>query len=123
MQILNIDDDIDDRDMFCMAIEMIDRRIDCVQVESGELAIKLLANGKYVPEFIFMDINMPRMNGYECVQELINLPTLKSTQIVILSSTFSPRDQIDFGALGLKYLSKTSSLSSLADSIKQLIQR
>ena len=122
MQIINVDDDGDDRDMLCMALDRIDHEIECIQVNSGEEVIELLLNSEIAPDFIFMDINMPRMNGYECVREIHQYPNLKNTTIVMFSSTFNPRDQVDFGVLGLKYLLKTSSLTSLADSIEKLIQ-
>lgn len=122
MQIINVDDDSDDRDMLCMALDKIDHEIECVQVRSSEEAIDLLRNSEIAPDFIFMDINMPRMNGYECVREIHQYPNLKHTTIVMFSSTFNPRDQVDFGVLGLKYLMKTSSLTSLAASIEKLIQ-
>lgn len=122
MQIVNVDDDNDDRDMLCMALARIDREIQCIQVESGEEAIALLLNPEIAPDFIFMDINMPRMNGYECVREIHQYPNLRNTSIIMFSSTFNPRDQVDFGVLGLKYLVKTSSLASLVHSIEKLIQ-
>jgi CheY-like chemotaxis protein len=122
MQIVNVDDDQDDRDMFCMAIKRIDPDIQCMEISSAEDAIDFLSNGEISPDYIFMDINMPRMNGYECVQEIYQYSNLKNTTIIMHSSTFNPRDQIDFGVLGLKYLQKTSSLPSLVESITKLIQ-
>lgn len=121
MQILNVDDDKDDREMFCVAINKIDPEIECIQVESGEDAIDLLLNSKVAPDFIFMDINMPLMNGYECVREIYQYPNLKNTRIIMFSTTFNPRDQVEFGVLGIKYLLKASSVTSLSDSIKELI--
>src|SRR5690348_3497714 len=122
MQIVNVDDDQDDRDMFCMAIKRIDPDIQCMEISSADDAIDFLSNGEISPDYIFMDINMPRMNGYECVQEIYQYSNLKNTTIIMHSSTFNPRDQVDFGVLGLKYLLKTSSLPSLVESITKLIQ-
>ena len=122
MKIVNVDDDPDDRDMFCMAINRIDKQIECIQVESGEDAIELFLDTKFTPDFIFMDINMPLMNGYECVREIYQYPNLANTRIIMFSSTFNPRDQVEFGVLGIKYLLKTSSITSLADSIRKLLQ-
>lgn len=122
MQIVNVDDDQDDREMFCISLEMIDMEIDCVQFDSGEKAVRSLSDQKFSADYIFMDINMPRMNGYECVKELLELPHLRNTGIIMFSSTFNPRDQVDFGVLGLKYLLKTSNIPSLAESIRKLIQ-
>ena len=122
MQILNVDDDPDDREMFCRAIQKIDGEIQCIQVSSGEDAIELLSKNEVTPEYIFMDINMPRINGYECVKEIYEFSNLKHTEIIMFSSTFNPRDQVDFGVLGLKYLLKSSSLRALVESITKLIE-
>lgn len=122
MKIVNVDDDADDRDMFCMALRRIAPEIECIQVESGVDAIDLFLNADLTPDFIFMDINMPLINGYECVREIYQYPNLANTKIVMFSSTFNPRDQVDFGVLGIKYLLKTSSVKSLADSIRKLLQ-
>jgi CheY-like chemotaxis protein len=121
MQIVNVDDDTDDRNMFCMAIRRVDPAIECVQVESGEDALELLAKSEMTPDFIFIDINMPRMNGYECVREIYQYPNLKNTTIVMFSSTFNPKDQVEFGMLGVQYLLKTSDIKSLVESIRKLI--
>lgn len=122
MQIVNVDDDKDDRDMFCLAINKIDPGIECIQAESGEDAIDLVSNSKLAPDFIFIDINMPQMNGYECVREIHQYPNLRNTRIIMLSTAFNPRDQVEFEVPKIKYLLKTSSVRSLANSIKELIQ-
>lgn len=121
MQVLNVDDDCDDREMFCMALSRIASEIQCIQVASGEDAVAMLKNPEMAPDFIFIDINMPRMNGYECVREIAQYSNLRNTTIVMFSSTFNPRDQADFRLLNLKYLLKTSSLKALVESIKPLI--
>jgi len=117
-----VDDDSDDRNMFCWAIRKIDPGIQCIEIENAEKAIEFLRLSDIFPDFIFMDINMPRINGYECVQEIHGFPNLKNTQIIMYSSSFNPRDQVEFGVLGLKYLSKTSDIHELVDSIKKMIQ-
>lgn len=122
MQILHVDDDVDDRAMFRMALKRIDPEIQCIEIESGEDAVKMLLNSQVSPDFIFMDINMPRMNGYECVKEIHQYPNLKNTTIVMFSSSFKSTDQADFEMLGLKYLLKANSLRSLVESIKELIR-
>ena len=121
MQIVNVDDDPDDREIFCRAVKKVDPDIVCIQLKSGEDAVKFLSKNEVSPEYIFMDINMPRMNGYECVREIYEFASLKHTEIIMFSSTFNPRDQVDFGVLGLKYLLKSSSIVTLVESIKKLI--
>ncbi|RAW02017.1 response regulator [Pseudochryseolinea flava] len=121
IRIVNVDDDQDDRDLFCHVIQKIDPEIQCIQIDSGEEAVEMLSRNEIIPDYIFMDINMPRMNGYECVKEIHHYSSLRNTTIVMYSSTFNPRDQVDFALLGLKYLLKTSDLNSLIKSISDLI--
>jgi CheY-like chemotaxis protein len=122
MQIINIDDDSDDRYMFCMAISRIDPEIECIQVDCGEDAVELLKDSKMAPDFIFMDINMPRMNGYECLREIYLLPNIRNTTIVMFSSTFNPKDRVEFSLFRLQYLLKTSDRKSLVESLRRLVE-
>lgn len=121
MLILNIDDDVEDREMFREAIRAVDPVISCIQHESGLNALEFIADSEIVPDYIFIDINMPKMNGYECVKEIRLLPGTKKIPIIMYSTAFNPNDQVDFKKLGIKYLTKSSRFSELVESIKNLI--
>lgn len=66
--------------------------------ENGKLAIdhlrSLLENNKPIPEIIFLDINMPVMNGWDFLEELDNIKESfeQLPRIYILSSTVDPED-------------------------------
>ena len=60
-----VDDDQDDREIFIEAIAEIDKSFNCITAENGEEAIRKLHAGVFVPNFIFLDLNMPRMYGRE----------------------------------------------------------
>lgn len=122
MLILNVDDDIDDREMFCDALKAIDPEISCMQVESGLKAVEFLRKNE-VPDFIFVDINMPKMNGYECVEEIRSISHLRKVPIIMYSTTFNPNDQVNFTNLGIQYLIKSSRFAEVVSAIKKMIYK
>src|SRR5687767_8257184 len=121
MLILNIDDDLDDREFFCDAVKAIDPAISCIQVSSGDSALDLLKAEKIMPDFIFIDINMPRMNGFECVGEIRSDKKLEHTRIVMYSTAFNPDDMKKYNSLGVTFLIKPGKLIDLVAAIRRLI--
>jgi CheY-like chemotaxis protein len=51
-----------------IALRAVDRGGDCIFANDGEHAIRILKNEPIHPLIIFIDINMPRMNGVECLK-------------------------------------------------------
>ena len=65
------DDDPDDQELFIEALLQIDAQCKCVTAFDGLEALnKLFSQTVYVPDFIFLDLNMPKMNGKECLVEI-----------------------------------------------------
>jgi DNA-binding response OmpR family regulator len=121
MIILNVDDDFDDRELFCDALKAIDPGITCFQANGGEKALDFLSTSGTIPDFIFIDINMPRMNGYECVKAIRLNKDLKSLQIVMYSTSFNPKDVDKFSDLGVRFLTKPNKFSELVTLIRNMI--
>ena len=64
LRLLIVDDDADDRQFFIDAVREIDKAIECVVAKDGLHALELLNNADFVlPNFIFLDLRMPRFNG------------------------------------------------------------
>ena len=82
-----IDDDQDDREFFAMAISDIDNKITLETADSAVEAIARLKGAVFNPDLIFLDINMPRIDGWECLRELRKMDHLRDTPIVIYSTT------------------------------------
>jgi CheY-like chemotaxis protein len=61
--LLIIDGDADDVQIFSEAVQEIDKTIDCLSANTGEAALQLLKDGIVKADFIFLDLNMPRMSG------------------------------------------------------------
>ena len=56
------------------------------------------------PEMVFLDINMPEMDGWDFIREYDKLEIKKSAKFIILTSSIDPHDQNR--ALAAKYVSE-----------------
>ena len=87
MSFLIVDDDADDRMLFIEAVKEIDKTIECKIARNGEQALKLLSNIEYpLPDFIFLDIRMPRLNGKKCLFEIKKDERLKNIPVIIYTT-------------------------------------
>ncbi len=87
-QCLLVDDDKDDQDIFLICIKKTGKNINCKILDSGVEAVSyLLSKIEYTPEFIFLDVNMPKMNGIASLRELKKIKRLEKTKIFMYSTT------------------------------------
>ena len=71
LNILLADDDLDDCLFFKEALEGMPVNTHLTAVHDGEQLMQLLANEKIkLPDILFLDLNMPRKNGFECLTEI-----------------------------------------------------
>ena len=88
MQCLLVDDDLDDQEVFLMTLEKINKNIKCLTANNGVEALSLLsAQNSFVPDYIFLDVNMPKMNGIECLKNIKDLSHLNDCKIFMYSTT------------------------------------
>jgi CheY-like chemotaxis protein len=122
MTILYADDDADDCELVVEALEKIDPQINCVMANDGEQALRILNEKDKLPDYIFLDVNMPVMNGKSCLIELKKDERLKEIPVVIYSTT-QDRDEIkELYAMGAtEYLQKPNTFSDLCISLKAVI--
>jgi CheY-like chemotaxis protein len=85
--IILIDDDQDDIDMLKEAIKEVDESAICISFTNPAEAVDLLQTNYFKPDYIFIDINMPRMTGDECLKQIRNNSELNHVEIAILSTT------------------------------------
>src|SRR5436190_16021439 len=83
------DDDVDDTTLFLEALREISIPFRMTTVHDGEQLMNLLTKTlESNPKVIFLDLNMPRKNGFECLTEIKTNDKLKDIPIVIVSTTF-----------------------------------
>lgn len=87
------DDDVDDAFIFCEALTRVASVMECQTVENGMALFEALANNDVSnPDIIFLDINMPVMNGWDCLKKLKNNSAYQSIPIVIYSTSSARKD-------------------------------
>jgi CheY-like chemotaxis protein len=98
--ILLVDDDPDDQYIFNNALKVVDRSILLSIAKDGVYAFEKLQVVK--PDLIFLDINMPRMNGIEFLTKIRSLNTFNQIPIIVYSTTSNIADKIKVKTLGAK---------------------
>jgi CheY-like chemotaxis protein len=119
--ILLADDDPDDCIFFKKALERLPIFINLNIVRDGEKLMEyLLENQDDLPDVLFLDLSMPKKNGFECLTEIKQHPKLKNIQVVMFTTAY-PRDT-DYENNLIKLLLKigASDFISKSPSIEQL---
>lgn len=118
-----IDDDRDDIYFFIKAVKKLEEQFECVSVENGAKALEQLYNQNNLPDFIFLDLNMPCMNGHSCINELKKSTKLKHIPVIIYSTSSSPAEKQALKNSGAAYyLSKPLDVIMLPGLIHKAIQ-
>jgi CheY-like chemotaxis protein len=89
-RLLLVDDDADDQEIFLEALHFVGDPVDCITAADGQAALDLLQTDIDLPDLIFLDINMPRMDGVQLLSELKQPGTverLKHIPVIIYSTT------------------------------------
>ena len=119
LHILLADDDVDDRNLFKKALDAIPVSTDLKTVDDGEQLMQYLSeNTKHLPHVLFLDINMPGKNGFECLAEIKQNEKLKDLPVVMYS-TANSQDKINilFKTGANIYVRKPSDFSELVQVI------
>ena len=119
-----VDDDIDDQEIFTIALDEIDQKVECVFASDGIEAVqKLLDDPLFEPDYIFLDLNMPKMNGKQCLEEIRKISRLSQTPIIIYSTSSEKKSITEVKLIGATaYFTKPSSISELAKKLAEFLK-
>ena len=119
---LIVDDDSDDQELFIEALHEIDEFCKCLTAFDGEDALKKLSDGMPRPDFIFLDLNMPRMNGKQFLAEIKNDHKLRQIPVIIYSTSSEKKDIQETTQLGAAFfLQKPNRFNDLSKALAKII--
>ena len=88
MYIFLADDDSDDCMLFGDALKKLPFRQTLTIANNGEQLMDLLQNPSVLkPDVLFLDLNMPRKNGFQCLSEIKADNDLRNIPVVIISTS------------------------------------
>jgi CheY-like chemotaxis protein len=119
MTLLIVDDDIDDVEIFTEAIKTISSQVNCIRASDGAEGLQLLENIN--PDIIFLDINMPGMDGSECLSVIKKKEIFKNIPLVIYSTSPEMIDLRQYDGLNVWSLKKDVSYLNTVISIKRIL--
>lgn len=89
LNVLLADDDLDDCNFFKQALQELSISSQLKTVNDGEQLMNYLSDAEHLPHVIFLDINMPRKNGIECLAEIKQNSKLKDIPVIMFSTSNS----------------------------------
>jgi len=87
--LLLADDDPDDRILFEEALKELPFTSYLKTVSDGEQLMDLLTTTNTLPDALFLDLNMPRKNGFECLLEIKEHKQLRKLRVFIYSTSLN----------------------------------
>ena len=119
-KLLIIDDDPDDIEFFLEAVQSLQKEIECEKAFNGEEALKKLRASNPLPDYIFLDLNLPRINGKELLYELKHEKKLKNIPVIIFSTSGMEADIRETIKMGAKsFIIKPIRVEELARKIAE----
>jgi CheY-like chemotaxis protein len=122
MVIFYADDDGDDRELFADAINEVNPDVKLVLATNGQEIIEFLENRNEVPDFIFLDLNMPGMSGKECLKRIKKFDWLKAVPIIIYTTTSNREEFKNLELLGATdCIVKEVTFKAIKDSLRNTL--
>jgi len=121
--IMLIDDDADDRELFEEALQRVGPHIRFDSASGGQMAFEMLESKKQeLPNIIFLDINMPVIDGWQCLSILKSNEALKHIPVIIYSTSAPDGVQETAMRLGaLSYVIKPNQFTELKNMLARVV--
>lgn len=122
--ILLIDDDEDDHEIFGMAIEEVSRNIKFQAITNCRMALQKLANLELKSDIIFLDLRRGFTGEFDFLSEIRKMDFLKSIPIVIYSTFLDKKSIDDAKNHGVEHLvTKPNKLTDLVEILRDVLRK
>ncbi len=114
-----VDDDAEDRDLLIEALGTIDKGGRCFTAKNGEEGLQKLTEDVIpLPDFIFLDLNMPRLNGKQFLIEIKKLQRFSHIPVIIYTTSKNAKDKEEMKQLGaLYYITKPDGFDEICTAL------
>jgi CheY-like chemotaxis protein len=118
-----VDDDADDQVFFDIAWKKVDKSVQCQFADDGISALKRINNNfSFIPNVVFIDINMPIMNGIRLLKEIKKIERLSGVPVYMYSTASEQRivdECLQLGATG--FIQKQADIKDLLASLHTIL--
>lgn len=123
IHVMLADDDEDDRFLFLEAFDELKIKTKVDTFNDGVFLMDYLnKDDAVIPQILFLDLNMPRKTGIECLKEIRNQSRFKDLAIAIYSTSSSEEDIEDTFVCGANvYIKKPSDFKSLKKILSNVV--
>jgi CheY-like chemotaxis protein len=122
-KILLIDDDADDRLLFCEAMELVAPEVYCYTASSGKEALTKLNNQELeTPDIVFLDINLPVMNGWQFLSLFEQHEGYRNIPVIVYSTSSHIQEIVKAQEMGaLCFFTKPHDFNQLKNSLHSVV--
>ena len=118
-----MDDDIDDQEIFLDILKQTEPSAEYTVAYDGIEALEILFKEPQLPSLILLDLNMPKMNGLECLNAIKKDENLKTIPVVMLTTSSDPPSVERSLKMGARlFLTKSANLSEIKTQLQQVLE-
>jgi CheY-like chemotaxis protein len=114
LHVLLIDDDADDREIFTWTVNNI----------YPSAVTDTAIDGQDALDIIFVDLNMPRMNGFDFLRQIRQMDKWKELPVIVYSTSSNPKDMArSWEAGATDYIVKGTDMATVKRDILQALEK
>ncbi|HCQ12175.1 response regulator [Flavobacterium sp.] len=123
LNILLIEDDTIEVMKFNRVIKTLGMNHKIIEANNGEEALSILKDKEIIPDVIFLDLNMPKINGIEFLQILKADDYLKYIPAIILTTSNNHKDVLECYKIGIAgYVLKPLKYDDYVERVRKMVE-